>query len=265
MLQRETLADAEPFAPAISLCRLARLDGWDYPDLTAQHWRCYSVLDAGGAVVHAGRTRALVPGQVLLIAPGTSFAARTTRPFRKLYVNFTWTSAAWRAQPGIHVSTLDEAYRPQLAKLAIDGLKTDGTTAPAALARLAWAIVGAALTRLPARALVAANAHPPEVRHALSLLHADPGHPPGNEALARAAGCHPGSLVRSFTASVGMPPQRYAMGLRLERAATLLTAGDEPIEAIAAACGFCDRNHFTRAFSRRWRCPPAEYRRRNHG
>ena len=41
----------------------------------------------------------------------------------------------------------------------------------------------------------------------------------------------------------------------------MLAHTGDSIEQIAAATGFCDRNHFSRAFKRYYQIPPAEYRR----
>ena len=39
---------------------------------------------------------------------------------------------------------------------------------------------------------------------------------------------------------------------------------NEPIEAVAAGCGFPDRFYFTRAFGRRMGVPPAAFRARGN-
>ncbi len=49
--------------------------------------------------------------------------------------------------------------------------------------------------------------------------------------------------------------------IRLNHAATLLRETTKSIEEVADACGFWDRNHFTRTFTREWKTPPAHYRR----
>jgi len=60
---------------------------------------------------------------------------------------------------------------------------------------------------------------------------------------------HPAHLVRSFTATFGLPPHRYLTGRRIEAARRRLLDG-EPIAEVAAAVGFHDQAHLTRHFTR---------------
>ncbi|WP_433058943.1 AraC family transcriptional regulator [Dactylosporangium sp. CS-033363] len=62
-------------------------------------------------------------------------------------------------------------------------------------------------------------------------------------------GAHPGHLVRTFTSAFGLPPHRYLMSRRIERARRLLLAGRRPAE-VAAEVGFHDQAHLHRHFRR---------------
>ena len=70
---------------------------------------------------------------------------------------------------------------------------------------------------------------------------------PSLEKLAREVGTHPSHLVRVFRREYGLPPHRYLVGRRLDRARPLLLAG-MPIADVAAATGFHDQSHLTRHF-----------------
>ncbi|MFC5744924.1 helix-turn-helix domain-containing protein [Actinomadura rugatobispora] len=59
------------------------------------------------------------------------------------------------------------------------------------------------------------------------------------DALARAAGCSPRTLTRSFGAATGLTPLRYQQTLRLERAEHLIGRG-ATVESAARAVGFTD-------------------------
>jgi AraC-like DNA-binding protein len=78
--------------------------------------------------------------------------------------------------------------------------------------------------------------------------------------LADVAGLSPSRLNRRFSAEVGVPPHRYQLDLRVDRAKQLL-AGGESIAATAAAVGFADQAHLTRHFRRRVGFTPGRYRR----
>ncbi|HKY32325.1 MAG TPA: AraC family transcriptional regulator [Candidatus Polarisedimenticolia bacterium] len=81
------------------------------------------------------------------------------------------------------------------------------------------------------------------------------------QTIAREAGVHPVHLARVFRRHMGVSLGAYVRGLRLERAAVRLAAGDDPISDIAVECGFADQSHFTRIFRRRTGATPGRYRR----
>lgn len=82
-----------------------------------------------------------------------------------------------------------------------------------------------------------------------------------NSDLARMLNMSEPSLLRMFRKAVGSTPQNELLRLRLNHASELLRTTEESIENIADACGFWDRNHFTRVFTKEWHVPPAQYRR----
>ena len=55
------------------------------------------------------------------------------------------------------------------------------------------------------------------------------------------------------------------MERRLLRGAELLLSTDNTISEIALVCGFCDGNHFSKMFNRKFAMPPSEYRRKFAG
>lgn len=67
--------------------------------------------------------------------------------------------------------------------------------------------------------------------------------------------------IAVFRKVTGTTPQAMGLRLRLEHAASLLDGTDLGIDEISEACGFTDRFHFSKAFARRWRVPPAKWRR----
>lgn len=66
---------------------------------------------------------------------------------------------------------------------------------------------------------------------------------------------------RAFKLSFNVPPHAYIMALRLARARALMLESDEQMSQIAAACGFADQAHFSRAFRRKVGCAPGLWRR----
>ncbi len=69
------------------------------------------------------------------------------------------------------------------------------------------------------------------------------------------------SFIRAFRQSVGVPPHRYILMQRIDRARALLRARDSSIAEIAVRCGFGSQSSFTRAFHRLTGLTPREVRR----
>jgi transcriptional regulator GlxA family with amidase domain len=91
------------------------------------------------------------------------------------------------------------------------------------------------------------------------------GHPDADctvEALADRAGMSPRHLARTFTEQVGTTPARYVEGVRVEIARRRLEESSDPVERVAASCGFGTTETMRRSFIRTVGVPPAEYRRR---
>jgi transcriptional regulator GlxA family with amidase domain len=82
------------------------------------------------------------------------------------------------------------------------------------------------------------------------------------EALAGRAAMSPRNFARFFSRETGMTPAAYVEVLRVERARQLLEEGGDPVELVAAQCGFGTPETMRRAFARRVGVAPAEYRAR---
>ena len=67
-------------------------------------------------------------------------------------------------------------------------------------------------------------------------------------------------FARLFKESTGLPPHRFVVRRRIERACALLLDGQLSIDAIARAVGFRTRSHFSMVFHRQTGSPPTVYR-----
>ena len=67
-------------------------------------------------------------------------------------------------------------------------------------------------------------------------------------------------FARLFKESTGLPPHRFVVRRRIERACELLEQGQLSIDAIAHAVGFRTRSHFSMMFHRLTGSPPTVYR-----
>jgi transcriptional regulator GlxA family with amidase domain len=79
--------------------------------------------------------------------------------------------------------------------------------------------------------------------------------------LAAAARLSPAHFSEVFTRLIGMPPMRFLRRHRVRRAQSLLRLTDRRVSDIAAAVGYPDPYHFSRAFRAETGTSPSAYRR----
>jgi len=78
--------------------------------------------------------------------------------------------------------------------------------------------------------------------------------------LARAFGCSPFHLSRTFHRVAGLSLRAYVGRLRARRAAARLAVEARDLTALALDLGYADHSHFTNAFRREWGVPPSRFR-----
>lgn len=98
------------------------------------------------------------------------------------------------------------------------------------------------------------------LKPALELLNKRYNQPFDLRATAKAVNMNPASMSDLFRRTFGASPSRYLMNLRIRRAQNLLLTTDRRISDIAAECGFEDPLYFSRAFSKRSRFSPRQFR-----
>ncbi len=100
----------------------------------------------------------------------------------------------------------------------------------------------------------------PAVGRALRLLHGDCARHWTVAELAREAGLSRTILAERFTALLGMPPMAYLTSWRMQRAASLISAGTATLAQIAEEVGYESEASFSRAFKRATGLAPAHWR-----
>jgi transcriptional regulator GlxA family with amidase domain len=79
--------------------------------------------------------------------------------------------------------------------------------------------------------------------------------------LAAISGLSPSHFGRAFKGSTGLPPHRWQLNMRIERARAMLSDAGASLADIACATGFADQSHFTRVFSKIVGTSPGAWRR----
>lgn len=232
-------------------CVTAQLDRWAFPNLAAPYWRLYLTHGRGAEVSWGGRTLALRPECLWLIAPDTPFGTALRRPVTQCYVHFT-LSPGLVSGPGVHAVPLTaEMRRWHENAVAAKTPETGG---------IAWqALVLHALSALPEGTLSERRTDP-RVQRVLALIERQPGAPHTLESLAELAGMHARALIRLFRQETGDTPMAFLRARRIAVACELLHHSDRKIDDIATAVGFCDRYHFTKTFHQLREITPAAFR-----
>jgi AraC family transcriptional regulator len=78
--------------------------------------------------------------------------------------------------------------------------------------------------------------------------------------LARALGCSPFHLSRTFHRTAGVSLRRYVVRLRTRLAAERLVGQAHGLTELALDLGYADHSHFTNAFREEWGLPPSRFR-----
>jgi len=235
----------------------------------------------GGALRfrYLGRDHVAARGAVNLVAPGETHDGRGAGDagdagwaYRMFYLDPDIVRMAGEeaglphgALPDFASGVLDD---PELAA-AIDALHRDMERAGPCMPTLAqeirlsavlarW-ITRHAAQRAPAARALRADGEPVAVRRARDYLDAHCADDVRLADLAGVACLSPFHLARAFAAAVGLPPHAYLVQARVRRARGLLAAGSTPAEA-AAAAGFADQSHLTRAFRAQVGVTPARFR-----
>ncbi|MFA7413089.1 MAG: AraC family transcriptional regulator [Rhizobium sp.] len=96
------------------------------------------------------------------------------------------------------------------------------------------------------------------IRRAAKRLDDDPARPVTLGELAQEAGLNKFQLLRAFVRQTGFTPHAYQIQRRIDVARRLI--GDSmPLAEAAAASGFADQSHMTRAFVQRYGVTPGAY------
>jgi AraC family transcriptional regulator len=133
--------------------------------------------------------------------------------------------------------------------------------------RLLWSTAGVTLamrllrSRAPANTSYRGGLAPWQVRRMTEYLHAHLADDLPLATLAELVGLSSNHFCTAFRISLGEPPHRYLVRLRLRRAKELLFDRSLSITDVALAVGFSSSAHFATAFRKQVGASPSAYRR----
>lgn len=249
-----------PQAPLVREVFHATMTSHAYPAHTHDTWTVL-LIDEGCVAYDLDRHARTAPARhVSLLPPHVTHDGRSASQdhgFRKrvLYLDATWLPASVTGHavdrpvlPGAAARALTEELHEVLAR------PEDTWQAESLLLGLRDVVLGSGRQVIPPAA---------DVPAARALRDVLDDHVVDGITLEEAAGLlgrSPAHLARSFQRAYGLPPHRYVVGRRVDRARALLLHGVPAADA-ATAAGFWDQAHLTRHFRRTVGTTPARFAR----
>lgn len=230
----------------------------------------FGVVTAGcNTYRQRGRLVRAQAGDVCFINPGEPHdggAVEGPFSYRMTYPDAAWmrrlaeevTGRGVASAPSFGPMTMRDPDLVALFRQAHHALETDagGLRADALLV----AAAGLALSRHAGATASAPTAAGARLAQAKACIDDAPDASPTLDDLAALAGLSRFQFLRAFRRETGLTPHAYLIDARVRRARTLLRRGEAPAD-VAAACGFADQAHFTRAFKARMGVTPGAFRR----
>lgn len=241
----------------IALVRRRQIRG-EQPKSRSDHYVRIYRNTLGPMTLSVGKEAHLLSaGDVAVVGPETVFSYTVPWPVDHWYMHLS-IKAPWSLRAGLWLLKAGDlsSCLPYFKAMEEENAHRVGLSLNT--------LAGALLLNLPTDVWFCAP-RDPVVTKTLEVFREHRDRPPGNDVLASLFGLHEDSYIRHFRRVTGTTPQAMGLRIRLDHAATLLDETDRGIEEIARACGFLDRFHFSKAFTRRWKVPPARWRREREG
>jgi AraC-like DNA-binding protein len=218
--------------------------------------------------VRRGPYRCLLDGQevrldsggLLIVPPGSRHADRLEPPVVYVGLSFSLDGPPLLAPGRLACAQADTrtlAILDALESEASAGDRCSGRVQDALMQELFWRVVRALPVGVLSPAFIARlddEAFPARFARACEERLAQ--HTALSE-LARACGLSASGLVAACRRHLDTTPIAALGEARLRRARDLLAGGGHAVKDVAAACGFANPFHFSRAFKRRWGVPPS--------
>ena len=237
--------------------RKIELQEWELRRLNDPYWRLYWPLQAGGILEINDEQTLLVPGQVYLIPPHTTFSTTTRHPFAKWYAHFNLGPVADRAAPGVYRFPSTSTMRQFISRLGRDSGQSSFPWPAIQLVAECVQLLPSSVweqQRLDVRVL-----------KSMEFMNQHLGIKLTAEQIARHAGVSVRNLNHLFKQELNLPPMRVLLDYRLDEACRLLRHTDDSIESIAEACGLVNRFYFSRMMRQYRNTSPAAYRQESVG
>jgi AraC-like DNA-binding protein len=235
------------------------VDTWSNKNRSAPFWRLYWNANEG-ASLSLGKTVVLLgPEKLVLIPPNTPFDKHTKCEVHHFFIHFTMSYSSGQMPPGLYEFPITAELKKSIME-AISFLNAGQSETPRFLL-LSNLIVAKALCAMSDKIQTPVLSDPRLVT-VNEYMDANLGNKLVNADLAQLVGMNTNAFIHFFKQKMDMTPKKYFESKRFQKACNLLKYSNLSIDHIAESTGFCDRNHFTKAFIRSQKVGPGEFRRK---
>jgi AraC-like DNA-binding protein len=276
--------------PAVEILRCSYwiLKIWQHNNLSAPYWRLYWNNVSGASVQLGDDSTPLDADHLVMIAPNTPYGTRIAAthdineeknvtigcPFKDgllesfadesplichFFLHFTAGQPYDNIKPNIFRIPIDPRIRA-LAEDLTQALTRDPEHFNHQDSFDQYSLITYALSQVP-ESLWPERPSDSRIIRILEYIDQHYSENLTNADFAELVNMSPNAFTRLFKQRTRVTPLAHLLNRRIERASILLHHTDESIEQIADACGFCDRNYFSRVFTKIYGVGPATYRR----
>lgn len=241
--------------------------GWCFGPYVRENYVIHTVTSGTGVYKVNGKVYQLKPGQAFLIYPGaeTIYQADPETPWSYMWLGFNGIRGRSVVEEigfseGNPVVTLDDTDR---ISNAIDRILDAGEmTLLNDLKRMeAFYDALTAMIELNTQEKPRNNYTDDRyVNTAIDIIIANYSERVRVADIADKVGINRSYLTSIFKKEMNMSPQEFLINYRLEKAAQMLKATQDPIGSIATAVGYTDPLAFSKAFRKKFNSTPSEYR-----
>ena len=234
--------------------------GHEFGPAVRDHYLIHCVFRGHGFFDDGCRRHDLHAGQGFLITPGvvTVYRADDSDPWNYGWVGFAGTDAehvlrlcgAGREHPIFSFPSVEELEScvVQLVREYEHGGNT--FAALSSLYRFFSLLQERPDGQIPAAGVL---------EQAMDYIQKNYSYPVRISSVAEYAGVSRSQLYRIFDEQLGLSPQEYLIGVRLDHAARMMAETSLSVTEILYSCGYSDPCHFSRQFRKQFGCPPTGY------